>query len=135
NSGGSEGVAFAQPINNVLLVADQLITQGVFRRPYMGVELDPEFDSHARARYGLNRAIGSRVIEVSPRSPADRAGLKAGDVILRYNGIEVQDDQHLVQLIGLSQIGQTPQISVLRNSSQILFTPQLITTSSAAIER
>ncbi|MDO5565799.1 MAG: trypsin-like peptidase domain-containing protein [Planctomycetia bacterium] len=135
NSGGSEGVAFAQPINNVLLIANQLITQGVFRRPYMGVELDPEFDSHARAQYGLSRAIGTRIIEVSPRSPADRAGLKAGDVILRYNGVEVQDDQHLVQLIGLSQIGQTPQISVLRNSSQILITPQLITTSSAAIER
>lgn len=135
NSGGSEGVAFAQPINNVLLVANQLIVQGVFRRPYMGVELDPEFDARARAGYGLNRAIGTRIVDVNPRSPADQAGLRAGDVILRYNGVEVQDDQHLVQLIGLSQIGETPRISILRNNAQILVTPQLITTSSAATER
>ncbi|MDO5553276.1 MAG: trypsin-like peptidase domain-containing protein [Planctomycetia bacterium] len=134
NTGANEGVGLALPINTVLRVATQLVTDGVYRRPYMGVELDPQFGEKERQSYGLIRPVGTRVVQITPGSPADRVGLRQGDVILTYNGTVVQDDQHLVQLISLSKVGDAPQISILRDRKEVYLTPLLGNGVSTAMQ-
>lgn len=139
NSGGSEGVAFAIPINNVTRVAEQLILNGSYRRPYLGVELDDNFTPEKKAKMGLfrktisrtdpdapDRLVGTRILGVKAGSPADQAGLKEGDVILVFNGKTVEDDEHFYHLIGLSNVNDMPSVVVLRGSSRLELRPKLI---------
>ena len=139
NSGGSEGVAFAIPINNVTRVAEQLILNGSYRRPYLGVELDDNFTPEKKANMGLfrktisrtdpdapDRLVGTRILGVKAGSPADQAGLKEGDVILVFNGKTVEDDEHFYHLIGLSNVNDMPSVVVLRGSSRLELRPKLI---------
>ncbi len=124
-SGGSEGVAFAIPINSVMRSAKQLVRTGTVARPYLGIELDPKYDGAAAEKAGLDRRIGARIERVSQDSPGAKAGLLSGDIVLSYNETTVEDDLHLVILIAESEVGQSPKLRILRGSENRLVSPRL----------
>lgn len=113
NSGGNEGVGFSIPINVVMNVARQLIDGNRVNRAYLGVNLDQDFNRAEAARQGA--AMGARVKSVLPGSPAELAELRPGDIILRYDGVRVEDDEHLINIVKLTEIGRTVPVLVLRD--------------------
>ncbi len=115
NSGGNEGIGFSIPSNLVRQVVDQLLLHGKVRRSYLGVKLDSEFDSTVARRLRLDRLRGARVLQVYPNTPAAQAKLEFDDVILSIEGVEVQDENHLINLISLTPVGRTVRMQVMRN--------------------
>ncbi|MCA9061801.1 MAG: trypsin-like peptidase domain-containing protein [Planctomycetaceae bacterium] len=128
NSGGSEGIGFSIPSNLVRRVFEQLVTHGRVRRAYLGVELDSNFDDAAARRLGLPRAIGARITQVKDMrrpTPASVAGLRPDDVILKYNGVDVADENHLINLVAVTDIGASVQLEVFRGSRSTTVALQL----------
>jgi len=115
NSGGNEGIAFAIPINMFMSVATQLIERGVVVRAFMGVNLDSKFGPAAAAELGLPRLMGALVNGVTARSPAAVAGLQIGDVILDFNGVPIENDSHLVNLVSMTEVGKQVPLTLFRN--------------------
>lgn len=135
-TGESSGVSFAIPINNAIHVAEQLIRNGGYQHPYIGLKLDRLFDSAKKIQSGLlldsvsiagnaKRAAGTRVTSVVPGSPAAVAGLREGDIIIRYNNKTVDDEQHFEYMISLSNINEVPKIEILRNGQRYIVSPKL----------
>ncbi|MDO5580199.1 MAG: trypsin-like peptidase domain-containing protein [Planctomycetia bacterium] len=124
-TGQGSGIAFALPINTVNAVVDQIIQAGNWNRGYMGVELEKNYSVAKHMEDGLDRQIGARVLEVKKGSPAEGIGLIRGDVILSFNGLEIRDEHHLKQLIGLTAPGTKTEIIVWRDRREYLATPTL----------
>ncbi|MGH9748181.1 MAG: DegQ family serine endoprotease [Candidatus Acidiferrales bacterium] len=101
-SGGNQGVGFAIPISLAKNVMDQILTHGKVVRGYLGVYIQDVTPEIAKA-FGLEQAGGALVGDVSPDTPAARAGLKKGDVILKLNG-EPVDSRNQLTL----RVSQTP---------------------------
>ncbi len=118
--GGFEGVGFSIPINMFMVVAKQLIHNGKVTRAFLGVTLDATFGAAMAAEVGLPRPMGARVTDITPNSPATTAGLQRGDVILEFNGKLVEDDNHLVNLVNLTEIGKEVSLLVWRQRRAIL---------------
>ncbi len=114
SSGGSEGIGFTIPINMVKIVVTQLATNGKVVRAFLGVHLDSRFSSEAAVRLGLPSAHGARVTGITPNSPASTADFKVGDVILQFNGVAIEDDDHLVNLVSLTPVGQPVEVVLYR---------------------
>jgi len=119
NSGGNEGIGFSIPSNLVRTVVDQLLQYGQVRRAYLGVRLDSKFDQKTIKRLSLSRLRGARVVEVYPNTPASRVKLNVDDVILSFNGTEVQDESHLINMVSLTPIGKKVPMVVYRGGRQI----------------
>jgi serine protease Do len=120
NSGGSEGIGFSIPINMFMFVAKQLLHTGKTARAFLGVTLDATFGAAGATEIGLPRPMGARVTEITPNSPATTAGLQPGDVILQFNGKLVEDDNHLVNMVTLTEIGKEVSMLVWRQRQAIL---------------
>ncbi len=116
NSGGNEGIGFSIPSNLVHRIFEQMVSYGRVRRAYLGVELDNNFSDEAAQRLGMSRARGARITRVYSHktSPAVVAGLKPDDVIISFNGVDVLDENHLINLVSLSDIGSSVKIEVYR---------------------
>ena len=116
NSGGNEGIGFSIPSNLVRHVFDQMVQHGKVRRAYLGVELDNNFTDAAAQRLGLARALGARIVRVYSHktSPAILAGLRPDDVIVSFNGVNVIDENHLINLVSLSDIGLSVKMEIYR---------------------
>lgn len=127
NSGGNEGIGFSIPSNLARRIFEQLVTHGKVRRAYLGVELDNNFSDEAARRLGMPRARGARITRVynNRTTPATLAGLRADDVVLMFNGVEVADENHLINLVSLADIGSAVKIEVFRARQQQLLTVQL----------
>jgi len=125
NSGGNEGVGFSIPINVVMNVARQLIDEGKVNRAFLGVNLDQDFGPAEATRMGLGTSLGARVRSVLPGSPAEAAELRPGDVILRYDGVRVQDDEHLINIVKLTEIGRTVPILLIRDRKSLVLSVEL----------
>ncbi len=119
NSGGSEGIGFAIPIEMVVFVARQLLENGSVPRAYLGVALDNRFEADEAARLGLVRPVGTRVEMVTRGAPADLAGIRADDVILEYEGRTVEDDDHLMSMVGMTPLDSTVEVIIFRNREQL----------------
>ncbi len=119
SSGGSEGIGFTIPINMAMVIAKQLIERGAVVRAYLGVQLDSKFGPNAAFRLGLPRQAGTRVTAVVPNSPAEIAKLQADDVILEFNGVRIDDDMHLVNLISLTEVGKEVPVIIFRNKQVV----------------
>lgn len=119
NSGGNEGIGFSIPINMAMVVADQLVSRGSMRRSYLGVQLENAFDSLTASKLGLPSSRGALVKSVLPSSPAERAGIRVGDVILEFNGRKVENDGHLVRMVSLTPSGSQAEIAVFREGKVI----------------
>jgi serine protease Do len=115
SSGGSEGIGFAIPINMAMIIARQLTETGYVSRAYLGVHLDSQFTlEKARAR-GLPRKMGAHVSGITPHSPAAAADLHVGDIVLQYDGVSIEDDNHLINRVSLTPVGKDVALEVLRN--------------------
>lgn len=124
-TGQGSGIAFALPINTVNAVVDQIVHTGNWNRGYMGVELEKNYSVSKHTEDGLDRQIGARILNVKPGSPAEEIGLIPGDVILSFNGLEIRDEHHLKQLIGLTSPGTKTELIVWRGRREYLATPTL----------
>jgi serine protease Do len=108
-SGGNQGIGFAIPIDLARHVMDQIVSHGKVVRGYLGVHIQDVTPDIAKA-FGLNQAGGVLVGDVSPDTPASRAGLKKGDVILQLNGQPVSDRYQLS--LHISQIAPGTQVAL-----------------------
>ena len=115
SSGGNEGIGFSIPINIAVRIMRQLIETGQVERGFLGVNLDRNFDYSTARRAGLTRLIGARVTRVTKGSPAAQAGLQIGDVILRFDGMQVENDEHLINLVKRSEINRRIPLVVIRD--------------------
>lgn len=127
NSGGNEGIGFSIPSNLVHRVFEQMVAYGRVRRAYLGVELDNSFNDSTAQRLGLPRSRGARITRVYSHqsSPAVVAGLRPDDVILSFNGVDVIDENHLINLVSLADIGTSVKIEVHRSRGKSEMVVQL----------
>ena len=109
------GIAFSIPINLVKRVGRQLIDNGFVSRGYMGMQMRADLDARTALRLGLTKLRGAMVDTVTPGGPAARGGLQAGDVIQKLDGIDIRDENHLINLIGVLPAGQTIRMQIWRN--------------------
>ncbi|MFD2738469.1 DegQ family serine endoprotease [Sulfitobacter aestuarii] len=112
-NGGSIGIGFSMASNVVKRVVDQLKEFGETRRGWLGVRIQDVTKDVADAM-GLDKASGALITDV-PEGPAREAGLKTGDVILAFDGVEVADTRALVRQVGNSPVGATVRVRVLRD--------------------
>ena len=117
-SGGSQGIGFSNPINNVSRAIDDFINNGKISYGWLGVSLSSITDEFARA-LGLTSTSGSFVNSVYLDSPAAKAGLKPGDYIIELNGKAEKDTDQLVREVGDLQAGEIAKFKVLRNGKEI----------------
>jgi serine protease Do len=116
-TGASIGIGFAIPSNMAHTVMDQLIGKGKVERGMLGVGIQ-SVTSDLAASMGLKEVHGVMVNSVNPGGPGDKAGLKAGDVILKLNGQEVDDPNALRNEISSTAPGTTVTLTVVRNGTQ-----------------
>lgn len=113
-TGDYNGIGFALPSNMAAFVYHQLVTQGRVRRGYLGVFLESVQREYAQV-YGLPEARGAIVTDLSDEpSPASRAGLQSGDVIIEFNGQPIINAQDLINKVASTPVGQTVEIAYLR---------------------
>ncbi len=115
SSGGNEGIGFTIPVNMVMVVARQLVERGTVVRAFLGVALDSKFSPAAATSVGLRRPRGARITRITPGSPAEAAHLQAGDVILKYNGVPVDNDTHLINMVTVSEVAKEVPLIVFRD--------------------
>ncbi len=119
NSGGNDGIGFSIPINLAMDVAERLVREGRVPRPYLGVGLDPDFDGRRQGIKALESVRGARVTRVATGSPAATAGVRAGDIIARVNEVSVEDDGHLMNLVGTLRLDGPCKLSILREGKPV----------------
>src|SRR5215475_7185231 len=116
-TGGNIGIGFAIPANMARSVAEQLIKSGKVRRGFLGVTIQP-VTSDMAANLGLKEARGVIVNNVEPGSPADRAGVKQGDVITVINGNQIDDANSLRNIVASAGPGADVTIILLREGRE-----------------
>ncbi|QUJ77159.1 DegQ family serine endoprotease [Sulfitobacter albidus] len=114
-NGGSIGIGFSMAANVVTRVVDQLQEFGETRRGWLGVRIQDVTEDVADAM-GMDTATGALITDV-PEGPARDAGLETGDVILSFDGVEVEDTRGLVRQVGNSPVGATVRVTVLREGN------------------
>jgi len=123
-SGGYQGIGFAVPINMAREVMEQIIKKGRVVRGWLGVTIQPVTSQVAQA-LGLKEAKGALVADVQKDSPADKAGLKTGDIIQAVNNKEIEDSRDLQLTIARMAPGTTVTLKVLRDGKPITVTATL----------
>jgi Do/DeqQ family serine protease len=123
-SGGNIGIGFAIPSNMAKNVMDQLVAGGGVRRGMLGVTIQPVNADIAKS-LGLEKVSGAIVNSVSPGSPAERAGVERGDVIVALEGTPVADSNALRNQVARMQPGSTVRLTVLRDGSERELTAKL----------
>ena len=113
-SGGNIGIGFAIPVNMARGIMDQLIKYGSVKRGLLGVNIAPVTPDIAQA-LGLPTAGGALVTQVVKDSSAEKAGIRAGDVITSVNGVTVKSNTELRNAIGLMRVGDKVEVGLLRD--------------------
>jgi len=116
-SGGSNGIGFAIPASLVGRAVDSAVTSGRIERPWIGARTQA-VDSTMASTLGLDRAQGTVINDLYPSAPADKAGLKAGDVILSVDGDVVNDDSGLSFKLATLAAGSRADVRVLRDGRE-----------------
>jgi len=116
-SGGYMGLSFAIPINVAKDVVAQLKETGRVEHGWLGIQLQEVTQDLARS-FGLESPNGALVANVTPGSPADKAGLKTGDVIVAYGDKSIVDSSDLPPLVGATRPGATMPLTVMREGKQ-----------------
>ena len=114
-TGGFMGVSFAIPMDVVMNVVDQIKAQGYVSRGWLGVVIQDVTRELAES-FGLDKPRGALVSRVIADSPASKAGFEAGDVILKFNGRDVDASSDLPPIVGSTQVGKTVPVEVMRKN-------------------
>jgi serine protease Do len=117
-SGGYQGIGFAIPSNSAKLIMDDLIKTGKVRRGLLGVNIQDVTDALAKS-FGRSDGEGALVSQVIDGSPAEKAGIKAGDIILKFNGEQVTGASQLKNLVGRQKPGDTAKLTLFRNKQTL----------------
>ena len=115
---GSIGIGFAIPANPASKVIDQLIKFGETKRGWLGVRIQ-EVTKEIADLEKLKKAEGALVASVSEKSPADKAGIKAGDIILKFDGKKVDTMRTLPKLVAQTEVGKKVIVEIWRNEKLI----------------
>ncbi len=115
-SGGFMGISLSIPIDDAMKVAEQLRTGGKVIRGRIGVSIGPVPKDVAES-IGLGKAQGAMVNGVEPGTPADRAGIEAGDIITKFNGETIDKAADLQRLVGATKPGTKSTIQVFRRGA------------------
>lgn len=135
-SEGNQGIGFAVPVSVARNVMDQLLQYGKVERAYLGVMAQEVTPDLAKA-FHENAVTGALVGDVTPNSPASRAGIQKGDIILDVNGAPVNDSAQLRMNLSLMHPGTTVKLTILRDATQRSVTATLaeLPTETAKVER
>jgi len=113
-SGGSQGIGFAIPTSMIMRVVDSLKSGGKVQRAYLGV-LPQEVNQAVAQYYGLDKPEGVLIAQVNDDTPAKKAGLEDGDIILKVDGKEIRNPSMLRNVISLSEVGHDAKLEILRD--------------------
>jgi len=116
--GGSIGIGFSIPSNNAKKVVDQLIEFGETKRGWLGVRIQVVTDEIADVEK-LLETRGALVASVAEKSPSDKAGIKAGDIILEFNGTKINEMKELPIIVAQTEVGRTVEVKIWRNKKEI----------------
>ena len=112
-TGGSVGISFSIPADLAVSVVDQLRAHGETRRATIGIRVQ-EVDRKMAKSLNLDGAKGAIITQVKDDTPADKAGLKVGDLILKVGGVDVPSDRALFRIIAETEIGEAVDLEILR---------------------
>ena len=117
-NGGSMGIGFAIPVSIAKQVMEQIIRQGSVTRGWIGIEAQ-DMTAELADSFKLKNAQGSLIAGIIKNSPAERAGLKAGDVLLEINGLQVIDSSNMLGLISELKPNKQAILKITRNQKEI----------------
>ncbi len=115
---GSIGIGFAIPSNAASKVIDQLVNYGETRRGWLGVRIQ-EVTTEIAEAVDLKKAEGALVASVGEKSPADKAGVKAGDIILKFDGKKIDTMRALPKVVANTEVGKNVEVQIWRNKRLI----------------
>ncbi|MCM5571404.1 Do family serine endopeptidase [Burkholderiaceae bacterium FT117] len=118
-TGGYQGLSFAIPIDVATRVRDQVLATGTVRHARLGVTVQ-ELNQDLADSFGLDAPKGALIASVLPGSAADKAGLKAGDIVLSMNGKAIEHSTELSALVGMASPGEQVSIEYLRGGARKL---------------
>ena len=113
-SGGSIGLSFAIPVSVVINVVEQLKHSGHVTRGWLGVTIQ-NVDKNLAESFGLDRPRGALISQLQPGGPAEEGGLQSGDVILRFDGVDIRTSADLPHVVGLTRPGTRVGVEVMRD--------------------
>ncbi|MBI5026201.1 MAG: DegQ family serine endoprotease [Nitrospirae bacterium] len=117
-SGGYQGIGFAVPSNMARLIMEQLLKSGKVTRGWLGVSIQ-EITPELGREFGLKSLKGALVSEVFRGSPAEKAGVRRGDVILEFNGKTIEDVGYLRNMVAQTSPGSSIKIKIIRDGKTI----------------
>jgi serine protease Do len=115
---GSIGIGFSIPSNSAKKVVKQLIEFGETKRGWLGVRIQIVTKEIAEVEK-LDEPRGALVASVAIKSPSDKAGIKAGDIILEFNGIKILEMKELPKIVAQTEVGKTVNVKIWRNNKEI----------------
>lgn len=129
-SGGNVGIGFAVPSNMARIVMDQLARYGAVRRGRLGIVIQDLTPDLAKG-LGTSESEGAVITQVEPSSPADKAGIRTGDVVVEVNGHHVRNSADLRNRIGLVRVGEKVELIIYRDGKRKIITAQVVADSSS----
>ena len=121
---GGQGIGFAIPVNMAKAIVPQLRDKGKVTRGWLGVAVQPVTADLAQS-FGLADEKGALVSEVVSGSPADKAGLKAGDIILEFDGRQIHEMNELPRIVAATLVGRKVPVRIMRDGKQSLVTVEV----------
>ena len=118
-SGGNVGIGFAIPADMARPIIEQIVDHGSVERGWLGVSIQSVSKDMA-ASLGLKKARGAIVGDVQDGSPASRAGIRSGDVIVKIDGKQVDDNTTLSRAVANTKPGATAKLTIIRNGKEII---------------
>jgi serine protease Do len=116
--GGSIGIGFSIPSNDAKRVVNQLIEFGETKRGWLGVRIQVVSEEIAEVEK-LDEPRGALVASVAENSPSDKAGIKAGDIILEFNNTKIKEMKELPIIVAQTEVGKTVDVKIWRNKREI----------------
>ncbi len=132
-SGGFMGLSFAIPIDLAMQVKDQLVENGAVTRGYVGVYIQ-ELSQELADTFGLKTPQGALVTKVEKGSPAEKAGLKEGDVITSFNGKKVSSSVTLPMIVSVMKPGTEADMTIVRDKKEMTLSVTVGTNEKAAAQ-
>ena len=117
-SGGNIGIGFAIPINMAKHIAEQLLEKGTVDRGYIGIKTQ-DLDPDLAEAFGLSDQQGAVIVNVLKDSPADKAGIKPGDIVVSVNNKKVRNAQDVISQIGIVPVGNKVNFKIIRDGKNL----------------
>ena len=117
-SGGSIGLSFAIPVSVVINVVEQLKESGKVTRGWLGVTIQ-DVDKNLAESFGLDKPKGALISQLMDGGPAEKGGLQAGDIIVRFDGADILRSADLPHVVGLIQPGTRVKVGIVRNRKKM----------------